>query len=133
MRKATYEVPAAGGGAGPAELAVFYFGAQMGGDVDANIDRWVGQFKDVAKDGVVRSTGSANGLTQHLVEVRSGTYSGSMMGGGGAPVPDQALLGVVVEAPTGKYFFKLTGPSKTVLAQRAGFDELLKSMKAKSP
>ncbi len=126
MRKATYKTPDG------AELAVFYFGASQGGDVKANIDRWVGQFKDVPDDAVKRDQKEANGLVQHVVEVKSGTYSGSMMMGGGKEVPDQGLLGAVVESPSGKYFFKLTGPAKAVAAQRDGFFALLASMKPKS-
>ena len=41
------------------------------------------------------------------------------------------LLGAVVESPSGKYFFKLTGPSKTVASAKAGFEQLLDSMKPK--
>ena len=42
MRLAQYRLP--GDGAGDAVLAVFHFGSNQGGSVDANIDRWYGQF-----------------------------------------------------------------------------------------
>jgi hypothetical protein len=137
MRKATYVIPAAAPDAVPAELAVFYFGQGQGGDVEANIKRWVGQFKDVPGGAVERSERSNNDLKQYLVEIASGTYSNTMMGGphAGMPMPeskDFALLGAVVEAPTGKYFFKLTGPKKTVKANRETFFKVLDSAKAKT-
>ncbi len=131
MRKATYKTPGVGGSEG-GELAVFYFGPQQGGDVKANIDRWVAQFKDVPEGGVTQDQQEVNGLVQHVVTVKSGTYSGSMMMGGGQEKPDQGMLGAVVESPSGKYFFKLTGPSKAVDDQRDEFFALLKSMKTKS-
>jgi hypothetical protein len=35
----------------------------------------------------------------------------------------------VAEGPDANWFFKFTGPAKTVEAQRAAFGELLKSLK----
>jgi hypothetical protein len=131
MRKASYEIPAASPEAGPAELAVFYFGPNQGGDVQSNLQRWVGQFRGVDESSVVRTEREANGLKQHVVEVPSGTYSNSMRpGGAGAPQENHGLLGAVVLAPSGKYFFKLTGPQATVKAQREAFFELLDSIQA---
>jgi hypothetical protein len=127
MRKATYKVP---GAAGDGELSVFYFGANQGGTVEANIDRWVGQFSGVLPDAVKRTTKQANGLDQHIVQISTGTFSGGMSGGG--PAKDSGLLGAVVQAPTGMYFFKLTGPAKTLEAQAAAFEQFLASMKPKS-
>ena len=46
MRVATYVVPAASGDAEGGECAVFYFGNDQGGSVEANIERWVAQFGD---------------------------------------------------------------------------------------
>lgn len=130
MRKATYQIPPVPGDTQPAEMAVFYFGSDQGGGVDANIDRWVGQFQEVPDGSLARSRRDANGLEQHVVEVKTGNYSGGMMTGNPEVQKDYGMLGGVVVAPTGKYFFKLTGPSKTVQAQREAFDALLAGMKA---
>lgn len=46
MRVATYMVPAASGDAEGGECAVFYFGNDQGGSIDANIERWVAQFEE---------------------------------------------------------------------------------------
>lgn len=135
MRKAQWEIPAAGGDKEPAVLTLFYFGPGQGGGVDANINRWIGQFKDLPKDAAQRSERSVNDLTQHIVEVESGTYSGTAMGPHApktAPKTQQGLLGAVVEAPSGKYFFKMSGPTKTVKAARETFFKFLDGVKAKS-
>ena len=39
------------------------------------------------------------------------------------------LVGVIVEAPEGNVFFKLTGPEKTVKAARPALDKMLASLK----
>lgn len=132
MRKATYEIPQAEGDSEGAELAVFYFGEGQGGDVDANIKRWVAQFGDIKDDDVKRSERSANELKQTIVEIQKGTYTNSMaMHGPKGPQKDFSLLGAVVEAPSGKYFFKMTGPEKTVAAAKDDFFKLLDTAKAK--
>jgi len=130
MRKASYVVPRATGDGDDGELTVFYFGAGQGGGTDANVDRWVKQFGDVKPGDVRRADREANGLRQHTVELDSGTFSaGAAMGGSGTPKPNYGLLGGIVEAPSGSYFFKLTGPSKTVAQAKADFYKLLDSIK----
>jgi hypothetical protein len=124
MRVATYSIPAAPGEAPEAECAVFYFGANQGGGVDANIERWIGQFQPATDS--KRSAETVNGLAVTRVEV-SGTYTspaGPMMQSQGSK-PDWRLLGAIVAGPQGAVFFKLTGPAKSVTAARAGFDALI--------
>ena len=131
MRKASYEVPHASGDSEDGELAVFYFGPGQGGSIDANVDRWVKQFSGVAASDVKRADREANGLRQHTVEIQHGTFdAGQMaMGGSKGPKNDYALLGAIVETPGGAYFFKMTGPSRTVAAARAPFQQLLDSVR----
>jgi hypothetical protein len=132
MRKATYEVPRAGKDLEDGECGVFYFGVGMGGTVDANIDRWVKQFKDLPADKVKRADRSANGLVQHTVEVESGSFNANPMGRGGEMLkPNFGLLGAIVEEPSGEYFFKLTGPAATVAQARADFYKMLDSVHVK--
>src|SRR5579872_7140952 len=45
MRAATYSVPAAAGDKAGAECVVYFFGQGQGGPVEANIERWKGQFQ----------------------------------------------------------------------------------------
>lgn len=132
MRKASYKIPAAAGDASGGELAVFYFGPGQGGSVEANVQRWLGQFSGVKPSGITRADRSFGSLSGHLVEVDSGTYTDSMAamrGESGAPRESYGLVGAIVETPQGPYFFKLTGPSKTVQAAKADLMTLLESIK----
>lgn len=134
MRAAQYSVPPVAGDAEAAEVTVFHFGPQMGGGVEENISRWTGQFKGVAPEAIARSSKTANGLTHFFVQITAGQFQGTspMMGGAPSEPKDNfGLLGVVTEAPSGKYFFKMTGPSKTVAANKAAFDQLVDSIVAK--
>ena len=76
MRIATYRVPAAPG-ADEAEMSV----ARAGGSVDDNIERWVGQFQEAAKE--TRSVKKVHGVKVTIVEL-GGTYLGGGVMGGGA-------------------------------------------------
>jgi hypothetical protein len=130
MRKATYLIPRAAGDTEDGELGVFYFGPGQGGGIEANVDRWVKQFKDVPPERVRREDRKTNGMLTHVIEVESGTFNANSMGHGGEKLKkDYALLGAIVEAPSGAYFFKLTGPRKTVLSARKPFDALIASVK----
>jgi hypothetical protein len=130
MRKATYTIPRAGKDPEDAELGVFYFGPGQGGGIEANVDRWVKQFVNLPPEKAVRADRRANGLLQHTIEVESGTFNANTMSAGKSkPKEDFALLGAIVEAPTGMYFFKLTGPKATVAASKKTFYALLDSIK----
>lgn len=128
MRKASFIVPRAEGDGEDGELTVFYFGPGQGGSIDANVDRWVKQFGEVKPDQVKRADRQANGLRQHTVELESGTFSPGM-GAPSKPKANYGLVGGIVETPSGAYFFKLTGPSKTVKQAKPHFYGLLDSIK----
>jgi hypothetical protein len=129
MRKASFVVPRVAGDTEDGELTVFYFGPGQGGSIDANVDRWVKQFGEVKPGDVKRADREANGLRQHTVELESGTFSAGMGMGGGKPKENFGLIGGIVETPSGAYFFKLTGPSKTVKKAKPDFYKLLDSIK----
>ncbi len=132
MRAATYKVPAAAGDAEDGECAVFFFGPGQGGGVDANIDRWVGQFEqpdgrnssEVAK----RQRQTVGGVSVTTVDL-TGTYSGGMVAGGSGKNAGYRLLGAIAEGPQAGVFFKLTGPVRTVGAAEAEFQGMLKSLR----
>jgi hypothetical protein len=129
MRLAEYLLPAQSGGE-PATMTVFYFGKGGGGSIQDNIDRWVGQFETL--DGEAdQSERTANGLDVHLVDA-SGTFNAGAMMGGGQAKSDWRLLGAIAETQAGNFFFKVTGPSKTVEAHAAGFESFISSLKAAS-
>ncbi len=134
MRAATYRVPAAGGDPDGGECAVFFFGAGQGGDVDANLKRWYGQFEQPGGKSSEQAAQTArrtiNGLKVTTVDL-AGTYLASA--GPMSPVkesqPGYRLLGAIVEAPQGNVFFKFTGPAKTAAASADEFQGLLKSLR----
>jgi hypothetical protein len=130
MRRAQYRIPGPGG---PAELVVFYFGPGQGGDAQANAARWAAQFHrpdgrpagDAAKTREVK----VGGVPVMLVEV-TGTYVGGMGSGpSGAERPNYMLLGAIAQGPDANWFFRATGPRATLEAQRAAFDELIRSIR----
>jgi hypothetical protein len=133
MQKARYLTPPSDGDKEGATLTVFYFGPGMGGSVEANIDRWIGQFKNVPPNSVKKSERAKDKLTHHIVEIPEGTFEAGMMAAAPneGPKPGWGMLGAVVEAPSGKYFFKLVGPKRTIAANKAAFDGLLESIQEK--
>ncbi|WP_224362713.1 hypothetical protein [Hyalangium versicolor] len=135
MRVATYNIPAAKGDAGGAELAVFYFGEGQGGGVDANVKRWVAQFQkpdgsSVEKDAKTKQE-KLGGFPVTLVDVKGTFMGGGPMMGPSTPKPGYRLLGAIVEGPQGAVFFKLTGPEKTVAAAEKPFRKMLEGAKKK--
>lgn len=122
MRLATYRVPRAPGDATDAELLI----TRAGGSADANADRWIHQF-DEAGQKTAKRTMRAVGLGEvAMVEVQ-GTYSGGM-GQEGSSQRGWALLGAIASTPGMPYFFKLTGPEKSVRAARREFETLIDSL-----
>lgn len=127
MRLGTYTV------APGAECGVYYFGQGQGGSVDANVDRWVGQFVQAdgkpAKGAARIAKRTVHGLPVTTVDA-SGSYTG--MGGPtaqpGPAVAGYRLLGAIVEGPRGSIFFKFVGPAKTIGANQAAFDKMLASL-----
>ncbi|HEX8791295.1 MAG TPA: hypothetical protein VF765_10135 [Polyangiaceae bacterium] len=125
MRIATYRVPHSAGDAADAELSI----TRAGGSADANAQRWIGQFADDGTRISKRTTRKVGLLEVSVVEVQ-GTYAGGM-GKDGAPLGGWALLGAIVPAGDTPYFFKLTGPVKSVLAAHGEFDAFIGSLSQK--
>ena len=128
MRKVTYLVPKVDGDPENGDLSI----SQAGGGADANIKRWGTQF--TGGSGPTITTRMVGPLRVILVEIH-GTYDGGGMPGANAPAPapkpDWALLGAIVEATTPPYFFKLTGPAKTIAAAHGAFDDMVASFTLK--
>jgi hypothetical protein len=134
MRVADFSLPKVAGDAEDATTTIFFFGAQQGGSVQANIDRWMSQMEQpdgkASKDVAKTSTLTANGLKVSVVDV-SGTYVAETAPGSGVRLnkPGFRQLAAVVETPGGNYYVKLTGPAKTVAKHEAGYMALLKSLR----
>jgi hypothetical protein len=127
-RAAEYLVPRASGDSTDAECVVITFGRGQGGGVDENMDRWVGQFGALT-DSPAKSTRSVKGMTVTRVEV-AGTYRPMRMPGAPpAPesIPGSRLVGAILQAPSGSWFFKMTGPDATVKAAATELDKMVDS------
>jgi hypothetical protein len=110
-----------------------FFGAGQGGSLDANLERWKGQFS--GPGGAPATTKVAKRMVHDLAITTldvSGAYSG--MGGPTASAPrvvaGYRLLGAIIEAPGGNVFIKLTGPVKTIAVNQQEFEQLLASFQA---
>ncbi|MDR3701754.1 MAG: hypothetical protein P4L56_19050 [Candidatus Sulfopaludibacter sp.] len=130
MRSATYRVAAVQGDNERAECAVYFFGAGQGGSIQANLERWNGQFTQTdGKPAAAKiQKRTVHGLAVTTIDV-SGEYSG--MGGPMATArtvqPRYRLLGAIIENPGGNVFLKFTGPARTIAANERNFTQLLDS------
>ncbi|MSR60515.1 MAG: hypothetical protein EXS05_23215 [Planctomycetaceae bacterium] len=116
-RVAQFAIPPAGDDKDPGEYAVFYFGEQGAGGVQANIERWVNQFEEKGRE-IRTVTGECPEGKYTLVEL-SGAYNKSV----GPPIqrqtkrmPGWKVYNVMLETKSGHYFLKLDGPAKTIAA-----------------
>jgi hypothetical protein len=75
MRAATYIVPPAKGDTDGGECAVF---TNIGGGVQANIDRWIGQFDQADAAKAKQKKETINGFPVTLVDL-TGTFAGGGM------------------------------------------------------
>jgi hypothetical protein len=132
MRVATYVVPASEGDLEDAECAVYYFGPDQGGGVEANIQRWIGQFEQpdggASENAAKVSTWNTNG-----VEITSMDLEGTYTGGGPAmgmqePQADYRMLAAIADGPEGLVFFKLVGPKRTVVEAAPEFQFVVASV-----
>jgi hypothetical protein len=129
-----FSIPAEEGDAQPGRLTVM--GA--GGGVQANVDRWYGQFSQpdgsATKDKASTKTLKLAGCSVTLVDV-AGTYKdtpgGPFAGGKTIDRPDYRMLAAIVEPEDknkGSYFLKFYGPAKTVAKHSDGFRTMIEGM-----
>lgn len=128
MRLATYLIPRADGDPDDGEMSV----SRVGGGVEANITRWKGQFDPMKPESSRRFERQVAGLKVTIYEV-AGAYTGMVMKGQPTKAREGwALVAGIVEVPGGDpWFFKLTGPEKTVAAARPDFESLMNSVRPK--
>ncbi len=133
MRVATYSVPAAGGDAEMGEVAIFYFGPGEGGSIEANVERWFGQFDQPdgrpTREVAERESQQINNIPVTIVRT-TGTYTAAA--GPMAPRqdirPGYKLIGAIAEGPEGAVFFKFTGPVTTVQEAEPDFLRMVESL-----
>lgn len=125
--------PPEGVEATPARLTLM----AAGGSVQANLARWVGQFKGT-EGGADRSAAKTeelkpDGMSTTLIDL-SGTYMESAGGpfGPKTPRPDYRMVAAIVETGgSGNYFFKLVGPKATVDPAAEAFRKMIASIRKK--
>lgn len=134
MRVAEFVLPRAAGDAEDASLTVYFFGANQGGGVSANIDRWIGQMTQpdgrASKDLAKTSTMDSHGLKISLIDL-TGTYVAEMSPGSTEHFnkPGFRLRAAVIETPGGPYYVKVIGPAATVAKWDAQIATFLKSLR----
>jgi hypothetical protein len=134
MRVAEWALPKVTGDSEDAILTVYFFGATMGGNVQANLDRWIGQMSQpdgrASKDVAKTSTMTVHDLKVTLVDV-TGTYVAEVTPGSTDHFnkPGFRQCAAVIETSGGPYFVKLTGPEKTVAKWQDSFTAFMKSLR----
>jgi gluconolactonase len=120
MRLAQFVVPRVAGDAEDGELVIF---PPFGGTPAANVQRWIDQFASAGRE--VKMTQGATDRAKYIWVDLTGTYNMSV----GPPIlrKTEAKAGYRMLAVMymveggGNYFFKLTGPQKTVAAAEAAY------------
>ena len=124
MRLAEINVPGPTDDPSAVCIAVF---STAGGDVEANISRWIGQFTNPAGGPVTASqeTKTVSGHSTHLVEI-SGDYHGMGM----APPQGGTMMRAAIIEQDGPMhlFIKMTGPKDRMESLADGWNALIDSM-----
>ena len=127
MRKAVLNVPAKDGSK-PGEMVFYHFGAGQGGDTQANVTRWVGQFSEKTSPEKIDQK-ELGGTKVTLVSV-AGTYQSGMPMGPKTPITGYALLGAILEDDSaGPVFVKFTGPEALIKDATSAFNEFIAGAK----
>ena len=136
-RVAEYTLPSSEGSEQDATLVVYYFGSAGAGTVQANLDRWIGQFEqpdgsassDAAMIRMI-STLDTQGLAVTTVDL-SGRYVAQIFPGSDERVnnPGYRLLAAIVTTEAGPYYVKLIGPEATVARWQSSFDGFIGSLR----
>lgn len=114
--------------AGDAEASCYLtFLPGGGGGLEANVNRWIGQF-----GGEPLSGEEIAALPKHTMLGREATLvelQGSFAGMDGAARPGFALLGLILSDASGGIFLKFTAPSARVAEERENFLRLAGSLR----
>jgi hypothetical protein len=107
-----------------------------GGSIEANIDRWCGQFTQPdggqTKEKMTKKSVKVAGCGVTLVDI-PGTFldqpGGPFAGGPTVQRPGYRMLAAIVETPEqGNSFLKFYGPAATVERHAAGFQKMIEGM-----
>jgi hypothetical protein len=110
------------------EVVAFFFGPNVGGTVQENIDGWSASVTTPdghpATAAPAKRTVSGHAITEVLL---TGTYAKSNPEPGlpPTPKPGYALIGVVIENPAGTIYWRATGPSSQVALLAPALDRMI--------
>jgi hypothetical protein len=134
MRLAEWTLPKAASDTEDGLVTVYFFGANMGGNAQANIDRWIGQFSQpdgkASKDMARTTVGStSSGLKISSVDV-SGTYVAEVTPGSAEHFnkPGWRQIAALIETPGGPHFVKVIGPAATLARWETSVAAFVKSI-----
>jgi len=137
MRVAEWTLPNAPADTDDTLVTLYFFGANMGGNAQANIDRWIGQMAQ--PDGASSasraktSTGTTtSGLKFTRVDV-TGTYVAEVTPGASEHFnkPGWRQIAALIETPGGPYFVKAIGPAATLAKWEASVTAFITSISYK--
>ena len=116
--------------ANSAEVVVFFFGKTQGGNVEANLARWRGQFSTPDGSPVPeRVTKDSSGAFPVTIAEFRGTYRRGIGAGAADSVrAGQALVAAIAETQRGTLFIQLFGASARVAAEREAFVAFVKGL-----
>ena len=106
-----------------------------GGSIEANIQRWEGQFSQPDGSATEAKTKemTVDDMKVTMVDVTGSftqTMGGPFSGGKKVTSPDQRMLAAIVQTPkSGNYFIKLVGPAATIKANEGEFEKMIKGAK----
>jgi hypothetical protein len=126
MRKAQLKVKGKDGKAA-ADVVFFQFGPGSAGGVQANVNRWLGQFEEPREKINAKVEEATIGKVKVTYVQAEGTYKSGMPGGPTTPMPDYGLLGAIIESDAGNVFVRMTGPKDLVKASVPEFKKMIES------
>jgi hypothetical protein len=126
MRKAQLKVTDAASNAS-ADVVFYYFGTGGAGGVEANVDRWLGQFAEPRDQINAKIEHSTVGKTKVTYVQAEGTYKSGMPGGAVTPKPGYALVGAILESDQGNVYVRMTGPKEYAKSLVADFKKMVES------
>jgi hypothetical protein len=109
------------------DLVIYFFGQGQGGGIQANLDRWVGQFEGTPESKIEEKEMSGRKVSFLTAK---GTYMDSMGGpfsGNKEAKTDHMMLAAILPSDQGAVFLKLTGPQASVEAMMTDFEKFAAS------
>ena len=132
-RVAQYRLRGDGGPSADARLVIHHFGNRGAGTIEANLQRWYGQFEqpDGRPSSEVASVSERriNGLAVTAIDL-AGTFVAETTPGSGERHHDPGfrMLAAIVSTDVGPYYIKLVGPAGTVARWEGTWDDFLASV-----